>query len=53
MPIPTSLAAERFMKRPASRLGWGQRIEFPGVMDLIEVDEAVAKFEAFRAHRGV
>lgn len=45
-------AAERFMKRPASSLRWGQRIEFPGVMDLVTVDDAIARFEAFRAARG-
>ena len=47
------LAAERFMKKPPSQLGWGQRIEFPGVMDLVTVDDAVARFEAFREHRGL
>lgn len=42
-------AAEKFMHRPASSLRWGQRIEFPGVMDLVTVDDAIARFEAFRA----
>ncbi|WP_026817725.1 glycosyltransferase family 9 protein [Arenimonas composti] len=46
-------AAERFMHKPASALRWGQRIEFPGVMDLVTVDDAIARFEAFRAHRGL
>jgi heptosyltransferase I len=34
-------AARRFMKKPASALRWGKRIEFPGVMELIGVDEVV------------
>jgi heptosyltransferase I len=44
-------AAERFMRRPAASLRWGQRIERPGVMDLVTIDDAVARFDAFRAHR--
>jgi len=42
-------AARRFLGKPASELPWGKRVELPGVMDLITVDEVVAKFEAFRA----
>ena len=41
------------MHRPASSLRWGQRIEFPGVMDLVTVDDAITRFEAFRVHRGL
>ncbi|HET9048392.1 MAG TPA: glycosyltransferase family 9 protein [Chiayiivirga sp.] len=32
-------AARQFLKKPASALRWGKRVEFPGVMDLIGVDE--------------
>jgi len=39
-------AARRFLGRPAAELPWGKRIEFPGVMDLIGVDEVVERFEA-------
>ncbi|KAA2285647.1 glycosyltransferase family 9 protein [Arenimonas fontis] len=46
-------AAERFMRRPASALPWGKRIEFPGVMDLVTVDEVIARFESFRSARGL
>lgn len=46
-------AAERFLGKPASRLPWGKRVEFPGVMDLVQVDEVIARFEAFRAERGL
>ena len=42
-------AAEQFLGKPASGLGWGRRIEFPGVMDLVQVDEVIACFEAFIA----
>ena len=45
-------AAERFMRRPAERLRWGQRVEKPGVMDLITVDEVIGRFEAFCAATG-
>lgn len=44
-------AARRFMRRPAADLRWGQRIEVPGVMDLIGVEEVIGRFEDLRAHR--
>ena len=42
-------AARRFLGKPAPELRWGRRIEFPGVMDLVTVDEVVDRFEAFVA----
>lgn len=45
-------AARRFLGRPGDAVRWGNRIEFPGVMDLVTVDDAIARFEAFRADRG-
>jgi len=42
-------AARRFLGKAASDIPWGKRIEFPGVMDLIGVDEVIDRFEAFRA----
>ena len=42
-------AARRFIGKPAAELRWGKRVEFPGVMDLIPVEEAVAKFDAYAA----
>jgi heptosyltransferase I len=42
-------AALEFMHKPWTKLPWGKRIEFPGVMDLIPVEEVIGKFEAFRA----
>jgi heptosyltransferase I len=42
-------AARQFLGKPASQVRWGRRIEFPGAMDLVTVDEVVARFEAFVA----
>ena len=44
-------AARKFMGKPASALRWGKRVEFPGVMDLISVEEVVERFDAFDATR--
>ena len=44
-------AARRFLHKPASELRWGKRIEFPGVMDLIGVDEVVERFDALVRER--
>ena len=38
-------AAEQILHKPAAALRWGTKIERPGVMDLIEVDEVVARLE--------
>lgn len=46
-----SQAAERFMHKPASELPWGLRIEFPGVMDLIETDTVIERLDALMAER--
>ena len=45
-------AAEKFMGKPASALAWGRRIEFPGVMDLVTVEDVVARFDAFASSAG-
>jgi heptosyltransferase I len=42
-------AARSFIGKPAAQLRWGKRVEFPGVMELIPVEEVVAKFDAFAA----
>lgn len=44
-------AAERFLDRPAASLRWGTKIEQPGVMDLIEVDDVIERLDAFVAGR--
>jgi heptosyltransferase I len=38
-------AASRFLNRSAAKLPWTEKIEQPGVMDLIEVDDAVEKLD--------
>jgi heptosyltransferase I len=42
-------AARRFMGKSASELKWGTKIEHPGVMDLVTVDDAIAAFERYLA----
>jgi heptosyltransferase I len=44
-------AARRFLHRPANEVRWGKRIEFPGVMDLIGVEEVIDRFDAMVRER--
>lgn len=46
-------AARCFLGKPANELAWGAKIEKPGVMDLIAVDDVVERFEAAANHLGV
>ena len=39
-------AARKFLSKPASAIPWGSKIEKPGVMDLIGVEEVIERFEA-------
>jgi heptosyltransferase I len=39
-------AARKYLGKPASEIPWGSRIEKPGVMDLIGVDEVIERYEA-------
>jgi heptosyltransferase I len=39
-------AARKYLGKPASELAWGRKIEKPGVMDLIGVDEVIDRYEA-------
>jgi heptosyltransferase I len=43
------VAAERFRHRPAGSLPWGSKLEYPGVMDLVAVDDVIERLEAFVA----
>lgn len=43
-------AARTFLGVPASALRWGKRVEFPGAMDLVEVDAVVECFDRLHAH---
>lgn len=40
-------AAHKFRQKEPRELRWGQRIEFPGVMDLIETPEVIEKLDSF------
>jgi heptosyltransferase I len=46
-------AARCFLGKPANELAWGAKIEKPGVMGLIAVDDVVERFEAAANHLGV
>jgi heptosyltransferase I len=41
-------AATKFMRRPAAELRWGQKIEVPGAMELIQVDDVIERFDELR-----
>jgi len=42
-------AARKYLGKPASELSWGRKIEKPGVMELITVDDVIERFEAARS----
>ena len=44
-------AARKFRQKEPQELRWGQRIEFPGVMDLIETPEVIEKLDGFMRKR--
>jgi heptosyltransferase I len=44
-------AARHFLGRPASELAWGRKLEFPGVMDLIEPKAVIERLDALMAWR--
>ncbi|HWU75313.1 MAG TPA: glycosyltransferase family 9 protein [Rhodanobacter sp.] len=39
-------AARKYLGKPANAIPWGSKIEQPGVMDLIDVDDVIERFEA-------
>ena len=39
-------AARKYLHKPASEIPWGTKIEYPGVMDLVTVDDVLEKLEA-------
>jgi heptosyltransferase I len=43
-------ASRRFLGKPASEIPWGTKIERPGAMDLIGVDEVIDRLEACAQH---
>ncbi|MGH8159659.1 MAG: glycosyltransferase family 9 protein [Rhodanobacter sp.] len=45
-------AARKYLGKPASEIPWGSKIEKPGVMDLIGVDEVIERYEAAASDQG-
>lgn len=45
-------AAKQFLGKSSDALPWGKRVEFPGVMALIGVDEVIACFDRYCADHG-
>ena len=43
-------AARKFKGKAAAELPWGTKLEYPGVMDLIETEAVIERFDAFAAH---
>ncbi len=46
-------AAQKYFGKPASELAWGSKIERPGVMDLISVDDVIERFDAAALYLGL
>jgi heptosyltransferase I len=42
-------AARKFRGEAAAQLPWGTKLEYPGVMELIETDAVIERFDAFRS----
>lgn len=43
-------AARQFLGKPAQQLRWGKRIELPGVMNLIRIEDVIERFERLHTH---
>lgn len=41
------VAARKFRGKPATELTWGTKLEYAGVMELIETDAVIERFDAF------
>jgi heptosyltransferase I len=39
-------AARKFLHKSAAEIPWGTKIEYPGVMDLVEVADVIERLEA-------
>ncbi|KQX99816.1 ADP-heptose--LPS heptosyltransferase [Rhodanobacter sp. Root480] len=46
-------AARQYLGKPASEIAWGSKIEKPGVMDLITIDDAIERYEAAAHEMGL
>ena len=45
-------AARKYLKRSADQIRWGTKIEQPGVMDLITVEQVIDKLDSWAAQHG-
>lgn len=46
-------AARKYLGKPAAELHWGKKIEKPGVMDLVTVEDVVERLDALCAELGL
>ncbi len=46
-------ASRKYLGKAASEIAWGRKIEKPGVMDLISIDDVIERFEAAANHLGL
>lgn len=44
-------AAQAFKNKPGNELKWGTKLEYPGVMDLISVDEVTSRLDTLSSHQ--
>lgn len=44
-------AAQKYLSRPADAIRWGKKIEYPGVMQLITLDDVKLKLDEFMQQR--
>ena len=44
-------AARKFRGKPAAELPWGTKLEYPGVMELVETDAVIERFDRFAHER--
>jgi heptosyltransferase I len=45
-------AARKFLHKSAAEIPWGTKIEYPGVMDLVEVDDVIERLDALASSFG-
>jgi len=44
-------AARRFRRKPADALPWGTKLEYPGVMDLVTIEDVIERLDRFASMR--
>lgn len=46
-------AAKKFAHKSADQLAWGKRVEYPGVMEMIQTEEVIALFDRYCVDAGL